>query len=773
MFRALMNFMKAKRVLPKISDTERQALEAGTVWIDGDFFAGSPDFKRILKEPYHKLSAEEQSFLDGPVEELLGMIDQYEVNKSRKVPEEVVNFLKKNGFMGLLIPKKYGGLEFSSLAISTIIHKVMPHSSIVGVMIVIPNSLGAAELIIHYGTSEQKDEYLPKLASGAYIPCFALTESTAGSDAAAMKSEGTLFKDKDGNIKIQVNFEKRYISMAPVSNLISLACKLKDPEHLLSSKGDIGITVLLIPKGAPGLEIGEHHLPIGDPFYNGPLKGNGVVVPVESIIGGPDYAGKGWKMLMEQLGGGRAISLPAGAVGAMKNVAAATGAYSQIRSQFNIPLCKMEGIVEKTAKMAALTYAFDALRIFSCSAVDEGEQPPVVSAVLKAYSTEAARELLIDAVDIFGGAGVMQGPRNILGRGYAAAPIGITVEGANIMTRTLIIFGQGATRCHPYAYHLIKAVEEENANEFRSMLISWIGNFFAGIVKKSFHTITRGLFISSPVNGPTAVYYRHIGWAASRFAMLTNLAIFTLGGKLKAAGSLTGRFADALAWQLIAVSALRRFEEEGRKKEDLPLVQYACEYSLNQVQRAFEGIYRNFDVPVIGGWMRSVGSWLLRLNPVGLPPSDRLSAKAGEALQEFDARFNRIIHEIFIPDPKDKGLGQLLSTFKLMSEAKAISEKIAKAQRARKLSRGMADEIREEALSKGIINSAEAEKMEALNTARMQAIEVDSFTPAEFFQEDAVKIAPGFEDQLEKDEIKYALVESEKRDLTVVSKKKG
>lgn len=748
-----MNFMKAKKVLPKISETEKQALEAGTVWIDGDFFAGAPNFKKILNEPYHRLSKEEQAFLDGPVEELLRMVHPYATATTRKADESVVHFLKQKGFMGLLIPKKYGGLEFSALGISTVIHKVMPRSAIVGVMIIIPNSLGAAELLIHYGTEEQKKAYLPKLATGEYVPCFALTEPTAGSDAASMKSEGIVFKDRDGKSKIRLNFEKRYISMAPVSNLISLACKLRDPENLLGKGENPGITVVLIPKGTPGLEIGKFHMPIGDPFYNGPLSGKDVVVDVDSIIGGPKYAGKGWKMLMEQLGGGRAVSLPAGAVGAMKNAAAATGAYSQVRSQFNIPIGKMEGIIEKIAKMAALTYAFDATRIFSCSAVDEGQQPPVVSAVLKAYSTEAARELLIDGMDIFAGSGVIQGPKNILGRGYAATPIGITVEGANIMTRTLIIFGQGATRCHPYAYSLIKAVDEGDVAGFRSSLLSWLGHFFVGIFKKSLHSITRGYLISAPVSGATATYYRRIGWAASRFAMLTNLAIFTMGGKLKAAGSLTGRYADALAWQLIAVSTLRRFEAEGSKKEDLPLVQYACEHALQQVQKAFEGIYRNFDVPVIGWWMRTVGSWLLRLNPVGYPPSDRLAKKSAETLQRYDKQFLRITKGIFLPDAKEEGLGQLLHAFRLIHESREISEKITQAQKKKTLPRGIPDELAQEALEAGVITTPEAQRLKEVYAARMEAIAVDAFTPAEFFQDASLAIAPGFEQQLEKNMI--------------------
>jgi len=744
MFATLMKLMQEKKILPKISDTERQALEAGTVWIDGDFFSGNPDFKKMLKQPYHDLTEEEQQFLDGPVEELCRRIDVDTVAKSRQVPETLVQFLKEQGFMGLLIPKKYGGLEFSSLAISAVVQKVMPRSAIVGVMIIIPNSLGAAELLVHYGTKEQKDHYLPKLAKGEYIPCFALTETMAGSDAASMHAEGVLYKDTEGETHIRLHFEKRYISMAPVSNLISLACKLKDPENLLGKGKDVGITVLLVPKNTPGVQIGHHHIPLGDSFYNGPIWGENVIVGLNQIIGGTEYAGKGWKMLMEQLGGGRAISLPAGALGGMKNVCAAAGAYSQVRSQFNIPIGKMEGIIEKLAKIASMTYAYDALRIFACSAVDEGQQPPVISAVLKAYSTEVARQLIIDAMDIFAGAGIMQGPRNILARGYAAAPIGITVEGANIMTRTLIIFGQGATRCHPHAFNLIQSVSQKNVKGFRKHLLFWLGSFVLGIGRSAIRTLTRGWVVLPPNKGPTATYYRRIGWAASRFSLLTNLAIFTLGGKLKVRGSLTGRFADALAWQLIAISSLRRFEAEGRKTEDLPLVQYACEYALYEVQKAFEGIYLNFDAPVLGIWMRGAGSWLLRLNPVGSSPSDRLSAKAAKTIQKNSEQFERLVKGIYFPDESEEGLGHLLFAFKRIWETREIIKKIQDAQKKGDFPRGIPDEKVEEAEAAGIITRDEAKQLNELHAAKRDAITVDSFSPSEFFGDETIHIAPGF-----------------------------
>ncbi|MGQ0524374.1 MAG: acyl-CoA dehydrogenase, partial [Betaproteobacteria bacterium] len=461
MFAALMKYMKSRKLLPQISDTERQALEAGSVWIDGEIFGGNPDFRKMLAENYNRLTAEERAFLDGPTEEVCWMIDRYEVTRTRRAPEPVLAYLKQHGFFGLLIPKEYGGRGYSALLRSCVMAKLSPVSAIVNTYVIIPNSLGAGELILHYGTDAQKKHYLPRLARGEYIPCFGLTEPTAGSDAASIKGEGHVFKGEDGKPRIKLNFRKRFITLAPVANLISIACQLHDPANLLGKGVRPGITVVLVPKGTPGLQIGDHHEPIGDPFPNGPIIGENVVVPADNIVGGPAYAGQGWRMLMEQLAGGRAISLPAGAVGAMKHAMAVTGAYSMVRQQFGIPIGRMEGVEDKVGRIAALTYAFEGARVFACSAIDGGQQPPVVSAVLKAYSTEIARELGRDSMDIFAGSGVMQGPNNIVGTGYASAPVGITVEGANIMTRTLIIFGQGAIRCHPYALGLVKAIEND------------------------------------------------------------------------------------------------------------------------------------------------------------------------------------------------------------------------------------------------------------------------------------------------------------------------
>jgi len=733
MFAAIMKFMRDNNVLPRISDTERQALEAGTVWIDGDIFSGNPDFGAMLKHSYNDYSEEERAFIDGPTEELCLMIDPYKIERTRKVPEEVVAFIKEKGFMGLLIPREFGGKGFSTLAISTIMGKINSYCPTVGTLVVIPNSLGAGELLVHYGTEEQKQAYLPKLASGEYVPCFGLTEPNAGSDAASIKAEGLVFRDDEGEIKIRLNFRKRYITLAPMANLISLAFQMHDPENLLDQGTAPGITVIMLHKGIKGLSTGDHHVPIGLGFYNGPILGEDVIASPDQIIGGPARAGQGWRMLMEQLAGGRAVSLPAGAIAGMKAIAAATGAYSMVRHQFGIPIGLMEGIQEKVAHVAAYAYMFEGARIYSCSAIDGGEQPPVVSALLKSSSTEYAQKSAIDGMDVFSGAGVMQGPNNILGGGYTSAPVSITVEGANIMTRTLIVFGQGATRCHPYALPLVHAVEENDVSAFRKRLFGWLGHTVTNFFRTRVRGLTRGFSAGSPVAGPTATYYRRLAWSASRFALLTDLALYFIGGKLKARGNLTGRYADALTWQVLALSALRRFEAEGRRSEDLPLVQFACEYSLQQIQRAFEGIHANFDAPVIGWWLRGPASFFLRVNPLGRGPSDRLIARTASTIQVMNEQFRRLTADL-APAPEDRdGMGRLMKAFRLHIEARPVVAKITKGQKAGKIPRGMAYAVLDQALEAKLITRTEADVLEAAEAAAQAAIEVDVFTSEEYF----------------------------------------
>ncbi|PKM22034.1 MAG: acyl-CoA dehydrogenase [Gammaproteobacteria bacterium HGW-Gammaproteobacteria-14] len=733
MFALLLNWMRDHQILPQISDTERQALEAGDVWIDGDFFSGRPDFNRILKENYDKLPANEQAFLDGPVEDLLRMCDTYKLSRERKVPEEIMAFLANNGFFAMQIEKEYGGMPFSTLGKSCVMAKITPYSGILSALVVIPNSLGAAELLGHYGTEEQKKYYLPKLANGEFIPCFGLTEPTAGSDAASIKADGEVFRDNDGEIKFRLNFRKRYITLAPISNLISLAVRLRDADNLLGKGEDVGITVVLIEKGAEGLHIGDHHEPIGDAFPNGPIVGHNVIVPAKDILGGLDYAGKGWKMLMESLAGGRMVSLPASGISSMRLAAAAMGAYSMVRQQFGIPIGKMEGISSKVGKVAALSYMFEGARVFGCSALDAGIQPPVASAIMKAWSTEVARECGVDAMDVLAGAAVMQGPNNVIGRNYCSAPVAITVEGANIMTRTLMVFGQGATRCHPYAYKVVQAVESNDVPAFRNNLLGWMWQFFTGFVMTLLRGITRGHFtVSIPDVAPqTRRWYRRLGWSATRFGLLTNLAMFLISGKLKARGNLTGRYADAVAWMLLATSALRRYEAEGRREEDLPLLDYACQYSMAQVQIAFEGIYQNFGGP-LGLILRSAGRLWLMMNPVGRLPDDQQSAAAALTMQSYNEQYRRLNEGNFMPEESDIGFGRLLKAFRLTTEADPVRELIREGQRSKVLPRATADDLAELAAEKGVISEQQKSLLISAREACMAAIEVDVFTPSEF-----------------------------------------
>ena len=739
MFAQLMNFMRSRGMLPRISDTERQALEAGTIWIDGEIFSGRPDFRRILSEPYDHLPAEEQAFLDGPVEQLCAMTDAWTIGETRRVPAEIIDFIKREGMMGLLVPKQYGGSEFSTLGLSSVMSKVNACSGAMGTIVSIPNSLGAAELLKHYGTDAQKDSYLPKLASGEYVPCFGLTELTAGSDAGAIRAEGEVFAGDDGRPRIRLDFSKRYITLAPVATLISLAFRLRDPDDLLGRGPDPGITVAMIERDTPGLTIGDHHQPIGESFYNGPIFGENLVIEPDAIIGGPEGAGEGWRMLMEQLAGGRAVSLPAGSVGSMKHVAAMTGAYSMVREQFGIPIGLMEGVQSKVAGIAAMTYAFDAARIFTCSAIDAGEKPPVISALLKAVASDYAQRLAIDSMDVFAGSGVMQGPNNIVGSAYSGAPVSVTVEGANIMTRTLMVFGQGATRCHPHALDLVGAVEKDDVDGFKRHLLGWFGHTAKNWLRTHWLGLTRGLGAPSPVGGPAATYHRRLAWASARFALLSDLAMYAIGGSLKARGNLSGRFSDALTWQVLAMATLRRFEAEGRRMEDLPLVRYACEHALGEIQQAFEGIHANFDAPVIGWWLRHPAAWLLRLNPLSTGAGDRLVPAAAATVQSPGEQYRRLTEGLAKIEEGDVGAGRLMRAFRLRSETRDLRRKLDRVRKNRDLPDATEETLIEAARTAGDIGADEAGRLLEAHEATLAAWEVDVFTPDEYFRDEGAE----------------------------------
>ncbi len=731
MFNALMNSIKAKGILPKVSDTERAALEAGTIWVDGEFFSGKPDFQRMLAEPYPQLSSYERSIADGPTDEVCRRVDAWRLNVTRELPDDVIKYLKEQGFYGFNVPKEYGGKPLGALAKSVIMGKLAPATGAVSTLVVIPNSLGPAELLTHYGTQAQKDKYLPRLASGELTPCFGLTELTAGSDAASIKAEALVFEDEDGRLKLKLNFRKRYITLAPIADIASIALQLHDPDNLLGKGTRPGITVVLVERGTKGFEIGKHHEPIS-PFPNGPLVGKDVVVPVESIIGGPEYAGRGWRMLMETLAAGRAISLPAGAIGAAKHTAAGVGPYSMVREQFGIPIGMMEGVQAKVAKLAALTYAMEAARTYACGAIDRGESPPVISAILKYRFTELGRELVNDGMDVLAGAGVMQGPNNFLGESYQNVPVAITVEGANILTRTLIIFGQGAVRCHPYAYKVLEAIERDDVDAFRESLLGWLTHIVTTVGRNTLNNLTRGWAARPPVSGPTATYYRRLAWASSRFALLTDAAMFGLGGRLKAAGNLTGRYADILSWLFMGIATLRRWEAEGRRPEDLVLVRWSMEYMLGEIQRQFEGIYANFPVPVLGQLLSIPGRFWLRVNPLGSGVPDWLHAKAARTIQRPGEQYDRLMEHVYLPADDAPGLGRLLHAWRLIAASETAVAKIRRAQKAKLLPRGRPQELLEQALAANTITAEEAEQIRRAEAARLAALAVDEFAPQEY-----------------------------------------
>lgn len=544
-----------RKLLPNMSDTEREALEAGTVWWDGELFGGTPNWNKLLATPAPTLSAEEQAFLDGPVEELCGMIDDWQItHELGDLPPEIWQYLKDKGFFAMIIPKKYGGLEFSALAHSEVLMKVSGASATVASTIAVPNSLGPAELLHQYGTTEQKDHYLPRLARGEDIPCFGLTSNRAGSDATSLTDSGIVCKgefDGEETIGIRLNWNKRYITLAPVSTLLGLAFKLRDPDHLMGDKEDYGITVALVPTDLPGVTNGRRHYPLNVPFQNGPISGEDVFIPLSYIIGGWDMAGQGWRMLVECLTVGRCISLPANTTGGAKAGIAVTGSYGRVRRQFNMPVGRFEGIQKVIARIAGKTYTMDAVRNMTAGAVDLGEAPSVPSAIVKYHVTEMAREVSNDVMDVHGGKGIMLGPKNYLGRAYQAVPISITVEGANILTRSMIIYGQGAIRCHPFVLKEMKAAAnpdtEQGLVEFDDALFGHIGLVLGNAARAFWLGVTRSQYCDVPVNGPTRRYYQQINRYSAAFALVSDAAMATMGGSLKKKEMLSGRLGDILS----------------------------------------------------------------------------------------------------------------------------------------------------------------------------------------------------------------------------------
>jgi acyl-CoA dehydrogenase len=701
--------------------------------VEGELFSGRPDFRRILAEAYPRLSAAEQAFLAGPVEEACRLVDPWRLSRERELPPEVWSFLRREGFFGLAIPREWGGRGFSALGLSAVFAKLASRSLGLSTVVLIPNSVGPGELLLAHGTEEQKRHYLPRLARGEEIPCFALTEPEAGSDAASLTSRGEVVPGRDGEPWLLLTWDKRYITLAPVATLLGLAVRLADPDEILGRGAEPGITVVLVPTSTPGVEIGRRHDPMGLPFPNGPTRGRGVLVPAAQILGGPAGAGRGWQMLMEALSAGRAISLPAQSVGGAKMVARGVGAYAAVRRQFGRPIARFEGVEEKLGEIAGLAYLLEAARVFTCGAIDSGHRPAVVSALVKYQATELLRRLALHAMDVVGGAAICRGPRNLLADGWAAIPIGITVEGANVLTRTLIVFGQGLMRCHPWARRLIEALSGADPRALRRAVLGFAGSYLGNHLRAVALDLSRGRLARSPVAGPAARWVRKLKWASARFATLADLALAGYGGRLKGKEKLSGRFADALSWMYLGAATLRRFEAEGRRPEDRPLLDWAMAESLWRVQEALEGIARNFAAPFVGWAIRGPAALWLRLNRLAAPPSDKLGGLAAAAILKPGEQRDRLTSGLFLPAGPGEALGRLERAFRLAHEAAPIEERLRRASRAGKLPSGRPEVVIAHAVALGLLTPAEAALVEEAAAARRDSIEVDSFSLEEYF----------------------------------------
>lgn len=729
----VMKIFKVMGLMPKISATERTALEAGVVWMEAELFSGKPDLKKMLSQPVAKLTPAEQSFLDNEVEQLCAMINDYEFFKTKELPVEVFEFMKKKGFLGLIIPKEYGGLAFSPAANSAIVQKLSSRSIGAAIYVMVPNSLGPAELLSLYGTDAQKKKYLPGLASGAEIPCFGLTEPTAGSDAASLASEAVLFKGTDGEIYMRVNWRKRWITLASISTLLGLAFRLRDPDNLLGRGPELGITAALIPSNLPGVSIGKRHDPLGIPFHNCPTEGHDVVVKAEdAIIGGLARAGHGWTMLMECLGAGRGISLPAQAAGGSKMCSRVVSNHASIRKQFGLPIGRFEGVEEPMARIAGYTYLTEALRRYVLSALNQHISPPVVTAIAKYNATEIGRKVINDAMDVMGGAGISLGPRNQIAIGYIGVPISITVEGANILTRTLMIFGQGALRAHPYAFKEVNAMEKGDLKGFDRAFWGHIGHIIRNTVRALVLTVTRGHVAMPPVSGPNRRHWQKLAWSSASFAILADLAMGLLGGKLKTKEKLTGRFADILSWLFIGSSVLKRWEDEGRPAKDLPLVNFSMAVAFHNIQEAFDGIYANLDIPVLSLIFRGPVRWWSRVNMLAAQPRDKLTHKVAKILLADEEVRDRLTYGIFLPTDPSEGLGRLERAYATVKKAEAIDKKIRDAVKAKRIPKVKGPRAIEEALKAQVITQGEYDLITEAERLRLDAIQVDEFTEAEF-----------------------------------------
>ena len=714
-------------LLPKISQTEKIALTSGTTWVDGELFSGNPNWDKIMAIKYPQLNDEEKKFIDNEVEELCKLCIDYEVQTLRDLPKNVWDFLAHKKFFGMIIPKSFGGLGFSAYAHSCVIEKLASRSVPLAITAMVPNSLGPAELLLHYGTKAQQEYYLPRLADGRELPCFALTEPLAGSDATSIISNGVIFKDHDGQIKIRLNWNKRYITLGAYATIIGVAFQLRDPENLLFKDKDVGITCALVPATTKGVVQGRRHDPLNTPFVNSPLNGHDVIIGLDAIIGGENGLGKGWKMLMECLAAGRGISLPSTSSGGSKLVTRVTSAFALIREQFGSSIGKFEGIEEVLARIAARTYALDAMRAFTAGSVDLGAKPAVVSAIAKYHATEIFRKNINDGMDICAGNAIIRGKRNILANAYFSTPISITVEGSNIMTRSLIQFGQGAIMSHPYAFKEITALETNNLELFDQTFFKHIQHLFNNLSRSILLSLTRGYIFKPFENDLVHNYQRKISWASATFALLADIAMAKFGGNLKRKEKINGRFGDALSAIYIATCILRKFKENNCPFEEENLVEYALKEQLMIAQYAIEGLYQNLFSGFIGIITKPF-AFFARFNAFVCPPSDHLSHQIAKQLLEDRQLRDNLTRGIYSNQDPNDNLGRLENAFTLKTNCAPIVDKIKLAIKEKRLDKLPIVDLIDVAFEKNIISDDELQKLRDMFKACYDAVLVDEYS---------------------------------------------
>ncbi|MGB3742234.1 MAG: acyl-CoA dehydrogenase [Castellaniella sp.] len=729
-----------QRILPKMSDTEREALEAGSVWWDGALFSGRPSARALHAIKLPRLSAEEQTFLDHEVETLCAMVHDWRVTREDlDLPPEAWDYIRSHRFFGMIIPKEYGGLGFSAVAHSAVITRLASRNSALSATVMVPNSLGPAELLLHYGTTEQKDYYLPRLASGEEIPAFALTSPWAGSDAAAIPDSGIVCKDMwqgQETLGMRVSWDKRYITLGPVCTVLGLAFRLYDPDGLLGDQPDIGITCALVPRDHPGVEIGRRHFPLDAMFMNGPTRGHDVFIPLEYIIGGQARAGQGWRMLMECLAAGRSISLPSSYAGMAQLTARAVGGYSVVRDQFHTPIHKFEGVIEPLARIAGHTYLMDAARAMTAGAVDLGEKPAVVSAIVKYHVTERGRMVVNDGMDIIGGKGIILGPQNFLGRAYQQIPVGITVEGANILTRSLIIFGQGAIRCHPFVLAEMQAAQDSNPKQGLDNFDKAFWGHMRHTGSNALRAIAHGWTAACFARPDTAVapamvrYYRQLTRYSAVLATLSDVAMLSLGGSLKRRESISARLGDVLSQLYLISATLKRFHDEGQQPGDAPLAHWAIQDAFCRAEDAISGVLHNFPSRILACALH------VALMPWGRSfpaPSDKLSAEVAQALCTPGPTRDRLTHLAYLPEDPQEPVAAIESALQAVMDTQDLARKIRDFEKSGKIPAGdpraNVRDLAQAVHAAGGLTDDEYERLHARNTLRDRVIGVDDFAP--------------------------------------------